>query len=132
MKKRRRKRKGGHYHRGLHVSPKAGECKFRSGWEQAYMIWLDSNVDVTSYTYEKTIIEYVSNKKTGKIRKYFPDFLVEYSDHSELIEIKPAKRLEQARVKKKLAAAELWCTAHGIVFRVITENELRPMGLIKR
>lgn len=131
-RRKRRKKRRGHYHRGIHVSPKAGECSYRSGWEVSYMEWLDANAEVVSYSYEKTIIEYVSNLKTGRRRKYFPDFLVEYADHSELIEIKPASRVGQAKVQKKIAAAKGWCDARGIEFKVLTEKELKPLGLTKR
>lgn len=131
IKKRRKKRRRGHYHKGVHVSSKAGSCSFRSGWEQAYMIWLDENSDVLTYSYEKTIIEYTSNIRTGKRRKYYPDFLVQYADRVEMVEIKPSKRVMQAKVQKKLAAAVGWCEANGYTFRVLTEKELKPMGLIK-
>lgn len=95
------------------------------------MQWLDANPDVLGYSYEGLVIEYVSNKKTHKLRKYYPDFLVEYATRKELIEIKPAKRLVQARVKKKVEAAQVWCLAHGVMFRVITEVELKALGLLK-
>lgn len=131
-KKRRRKKRRGHYHRGVHVSPKAGECSYRSGWELSFMEWLDVNDEVKTYSYEKTIIEYVSNLRTGKRRKYFPDFLVEFVDRTELIEIKPSSRVKQAKVQKKIAAAIGWCEARGIQFKVMTEKELKPLGLIKR
>lgn len=129
-KKTRRKRRG-HYHKGLHVSPKAGDCNYRSGWELNYMNWLDTNPDVLKYSYEKTIIEYVSNKKTGKLRKYYPDFLVDYDGRQELIEIKPSKRVTQIKVVKKLKAAEEWCKTHGVAFKVITEKELKVLGILK-
>ena len=129
-KKRRRRKRKGHYHRGNHVSPKAGECRYRSGWELKYMEWLDGNPDVVSYSYEKVVIDYTSNKRTGKQRKYYPDFLVEYSDRKELVEIKPSKRLVQARVKKKLEAATAWCLAHGVLLKVMTEHGLKELGLL--
>ena len=71
--KKRKRRRG--YHRGTYVSPVAGECKYRSGWEEKYMNYLDSNADVVSWSYENLVIQYVSNKSTGKLRKYYPDFL---------------------------------------------------------
>ena len=96
------------------------------------MQWLDTNVDVVTWSYEDVIIEYVSNLKSGKRRKYLPDFLVEYVDHKELIEIKPAKRVVQAQVQKKLFAAKGWCDAKGIQLKVVTEVELKALGLLKR
>lgn len=94
------------------------------------MIWLDANDHVISYTYEKEVIQYVSNKKTGKLRKYYPDFLIEYKDRKEMVEIKPSRRVCQAKVQKKLLAAVEWCKNNNIIFRVVTEVELKALGLI--
>lgn len=129
---RRKKRKGGHYHTGIHVSPKAGECRYRSGWELLMMKHLDDDINVICYSYEKTIIPYVSNVKTGKQRKYYPDFLVERLDGTkQLVEVKPARKLHQRIVAKKLTAAGDHCRAHGWTLVVITEVELRAMGLLQ-
>lgn len=130
MKKKKRKRKG-RYHRGLYKSPLAGECKFRSSWEHKYMMYLDSNDDVSTWSYEKIIIEYVSNQRTKKIRKYYPDFYVEFKDGSrKIIEIKQKRKLDQANVKKKASAAHAWCTSNGSTYEILTEIELKNMGLI--
>lgn len=128
--KKKNKRKG-RYARGTHLSPVAGECKYRSSWELKYMLYLDACVDVASWSYEKTIIEYVSNQKTKKIRKYYPDFFIEFKDGSrKLIEIKQKRKLEQAAVKKKASAARAWCVEHGATYELLTEIELKNMGLI--
>ena len=128
--KRKSKRKG-HYHRGTHSSPIAGECKYRSGWEQKYMVHLDENPDVVSWSYEKLIIEYISNQKTKKVRKYYPDFQVEYTDGAKVvIEIKPSRKLNQPTVIKKVRAAKEWCTTRGVIYKVLTEIELKDMGLL--
>lgn len=131
--KRAGRKKRGHYHTGTHVSSKTGqECRYRSGWELLYLQHLDADPTVVTFTYEATVIPYVSNKRTGKLRKYYPDFLVDYvGGRRVLVEIKPKKRLEQARVKKKLDAAREWCGAHGVTLEVITEVELRQLGLLK-
>jgi hypothetical protein len=131
-KKRQRKRKKkNRYHRGTHTSPIAGECKFRSSWEQKYMEYLDSNLEVLSWSYEKLSIEYISNKKTKKVRKYYPDFQIEYKDGRKVIvEIKPSRKLQQATVVKKIRAAKEWCTAHDVVYKVLTEIELKDIGLL--
>lgn len=95
------------------------------------MQYLDGEVAVTSYTYEQVKIPYISNVKTGKLRNYFPDFLVEFSDGSRsLIEIKPLKRVSQVKIQKKLNAAAAWCREHGVTLEVITEVELRALGLL--
>lgn len=95
------------------------------------MIYLDSSPDVVTWSYEKLIIEYVSNQKTKKIRKYYPDFQVEYKDGSKVvIEIKPSRKLDQATIVKKIRAAKEWCTAHNLTYKILTEIELKDMGLL--
>ena len=96
------------------------------------MIHLDNDEAVRSYLYEGVCIEYVSNKSSGRTRKYYPDFLVEYVDgRKHLVEIKPKRRTNQVNVQKKLAAAETWSQEHGVTLEVVTEIELRVMGLLK-
>lgn len=131
-KKRRRRRKKKHYHTGTYISSKTGqECKYRSGWELKYLEWLDAHAAVKEYGYESVKIPYVSNVRTGKIRNYLPDFLVEFNDGSQqLVEIKPKRKLVQASVQKKLRAAEKWCRDHGVTLVVLTEVELSTMGIL--
>lgn len=113
------------------MSPIAGECKYRSGWEQKYMVHLDENPDVVTWSYEKLVIEYVSNQKTKRVRKYYPDFQVEYKDGKKVVvEIKPSRKLRQATVVKKIRAAMAWCTEHDVIYKVLTEIELKDIGLL--
>lgn len=130
-RKRRRKRR---YHTGVYTSIKTGQkCCYRSSWELKYLQWLDAHDEVLTFGYEGVKIPYISNLKTGKLRTYYPDFWVEYVDgRKQLVEIKPKKRLTQARVQKKLKAAETWCQEHGAVLVVLTEVELLALGLFKR
>lgn len=138
IKKTRRRRKRstkrrGHYITGVFTSTKTGQaCKYRSGWELSYLTYLDNEPTVLTFGYESVKIPYVSNVRTGKLRTYFPDFLVEYVDgHKELVEIKPSKRVHQVAVQKKLKAAGIHCQAHGLTLVVITEHELKGLGLLK-
>jgi hypothetical protein len=125
----KRRRRG--YHRGDYVSTKSGETfSYRSGWEEKYMVWLDGREEVLSWRHEPFTIGYISNIRSGKTRKYHPDFIVEYSDRTELIEIKPSRKVGQRLVQKKVAAAEDWCLSHGVSFRIITEIELKELGLL--
>jgi hypothetical protein len=97
------------------------------------MQYLDDCSEVVSWSYECVKVPYLSNQRTGKMRTYFPDFLVEYVDKRvELVEVKPSKRLTQARVQKKLEAARGYCNAHGLTLVVLTEKELKGLGLLKR
>ena len=130
MPAKRKKRKRG-YQRGLYKSPIAGDCKFRSGWEHKYMMYLDADTNIESWSYEKLIIQYVSNKRTGKLRKYYPDFYVVMKDGTKLvIEIKQKRKLQQSNVKKKAKAAELWCLMNGATYKILTEVDLKNIGLL--
>jgi hypothetical protein len=126
---RRRKRR---YKTGTHSSSKSGgECAYRSSWELIYMRYLDANPDVVSYEYEKVIVPYISNIRSGRIRKYFPDFLVTYSDGKRiLVEIKPSNRVHNRIVMKKLLAADQWCKEHDATLDVVTEVELKQLKLM--
>lgn len=96
------------------------------------MQYLDANEDVVNYRYEDVKIPYVSNARTGKLRSYWPDFLVTRTNGAqELVEIKPFRKLEQAKVQKKLKAAKQWCSDHGVTLVIVTEVELKVMGLLK-
>jgi hypothetical protein len=113
---------------------------YRSSWELAMMTFLDSHPSVIQWASESIKIPYV-NPLTGKKSQYVPDFLVLYKDkngkqHAELVEVKPKKEamLENAKSKRdkaflivnqaKWQAALLWCKKSGVVFRLITEDEL--------
>ena len=114
--------------------------QYRSSWELAMMTFLDSHPSVIQWASESIKIPYV-NPLTGKKSQYVPDFLVLYKDkngkqHAELVEVKPKKEamLENAKSKRdkaflivnqaKWQAALLWCKKSGVVFRLITEDEL--------
>ena len=130
-KKPRTRRKRRHYHTGTYVSRDGQSCKYRSGWELAFMKYLDENDDVFVWSYESLVIPYVSNAKTGKVRNYHPDFWIEWENgQGEIVEIKPSKRVGQVKIQKKIKAAEEYCRAHHLTFRVITEVELKGLGLL--
>ena len=95
------------------------------------MVHLDGDDTVVSWTYEQTVIEYVSNIRTKKVRKYYPDFYVKYSDgREEILEVKPKRKLDQLTVRKKAEAARTWCGERGLTYRILTEIELKDMGLL--
>jgi hypothetical protein len=111
---------------------------YRSSWEYVFMQFCDQNPNVLQWASEAVHINY-RNPLTGKNTIYVPDFLITYGDangrqHAELVEVKPKKEttLEgatnirtQAAVILNMAkweAARAWCKAHGLTFRVITED----------
>ena len=132
-KVRRVRRRSRRAKRGVITTVKGGVVNYRSSWEMEYALWLDGNPDVASFGHETLIIEYVSNARTGRKRRYYPDFVVRYVDGLvEVVEIKPAKRVHHARVQKKTIAAGEWARVNGATFRVITEVQLKELGLLRR
>jgi hypothetical protein len=114
-----------------YVSSKTGQkCQCRSGWEVKYLTWLDADPAVITFVYEPFKIPYTSNRKTGKIRNYIPDVLVTYSDRTVLVEIKPSKRVTGRTNVKKMLAAKDFCLANSWEYSLVTEKELKLLGLL--
>ena len=122
--------------------------RFRSGWEQAFMKFCDSNDNILQWASESISIPY-RHPLTGKMTMYVPDFLITYRTKdnrmvAELIEIKPKKQsiLESkasARDRAVVAvnyakwdAATKWARRNGLQFRVITEDDIFHQGGKKR
>jgi len=119
--------------------------KYRSGWELAFMQFCDNNTSVLQWASESLRIPY-RHPLTGKPTIYVPDFLVLYEDKrgqkvAEIVEIKPKKqsiiesKVVSARDRAvvainhaKWAAANAYCKAQGLTFRVITEDDLFRNG----
>jgi hypothetical protein len=128
----RKRRKSRRAKRGIHVSPKCLEpIHYRSGWELKYALYLDGNPLIASYRYEPYSIPYVSNTRTGRVRQYWPDFeLTQATGLRVLVEVKPLKKLKQAINRKKMEAAQRFCAKNGMAYGVITEVDLKGLGLL--
>jgi hypothetical protein len=117
---------------------------YRSSWEYVFMQFCDNNPSVLQWASEAVRINY-RNPLTGKNTIYVPDFLITYTDskgqqHAEVVEVKPQKettlennkniRTQAAAVLNmaKWQAAQAWCKAHNLRFRVVTENDIFHMG----
>lgn len=126
----RRKRKS-RYHTGTHTSPKCPTpIEYRSGWELTVCNYLDNDSTVLKYTYEALEIQYLSNLKAKKLRKYIPDFLVWYTDGKvKMVEVKRENQLTNLRVQKKAAAARLWCAAQNppVTYEFWTDKVVLPL-----
>lgn len=117
--------------RGIHISNKGGTFKYRSNWELKYALYLDNNPNVISYVYEPYAIDYVANNKTKKIRRYWPDFEITWNTGNKtIVEIKPKKKLIQIRNIKKANAAIQFASLHNMNYVLITEIELKSLGLL--
>ena len=121
-----------------------GRPKYRSGWEMTFMMFLDNNEHIIQWASESVSIPY-RNPITGKQSMYVPDFLVTYRNRdntvrAELIEIKPKSQsiIEERQSQRDRAivavnyykwdAAQKWCRANGLTFRVITEDQIFHQG----
>lgn len=120
---------------------------YRSSWEFVFMQFCDNNPSIINWASEAVHINY-RNPLTGKNTIYVPDFLITYQDatgaqRAELIEVKPKKEttLEGAKNIRdqasailnmaKWEAARAWARAHGLTFRVVTEDMIFHQGRSK-
>jgi hypothetical protein len=125
-----------------------GNPRYRSGWEWSFFQFCDNNNAVLEWASEAIAIKYL-NPVTGKMSNYIPDVFLRYQTRNdkvctELIEIKPkSQSMVTERMKDrdraivainhaKWAAAQSWCKRAGIVFRVITEEQMFRNGGKKR
>lgn len=113
---------------------------YRSSWEFSFCTFCDNNPSVVQWASEPFMIPY-RNPLTGKNTIYVPDFLMVYVDkdqkkHAEVIEVKPLKETSFENAKSvrdkaavalnmaKWSAARAFCSAHGMVFRIVTEHDI--------
>lgn len=117
---------------------------YRSSWELSLMRVLDHHPNVTQWASESISIPYM-HPLTGKWTFYIPDFMIVFVDkhgnkRAEMIEVKPAKEAyaDRAKSKKdkltlavnqaKWQAAMAWCHKNGLVFKVLTEDQMFHKG----
>ena len=122
-----------------------GVPRYRSGWELTFMTFCDNNENIIYWASEAMKIPY-RNPLTGKQTIYVPDFFVVYKNRhgqqiAEVVEIKPKKQslIESKRASAKdraivavnhakWAACQAYCKSQGLVFRVITEDDIFHNG----
>lgn len=128
-KRRRRKR----FHTGTYTSTKTGRAMvYRSGWELELMQHLDADPEVTDYLYEGVIVPYFRSQRSRKVSKYFVDFKVEYKDgRVVLYEVKSSSFVGRRLNLKKFEACRSYCASKGWTFQVLTQVELKALGLLK-
>jgi len=121
-----------------------GFPRYRSSWEWAFMNFCDNNEHIQQWASEPVRIPY-RNPLTGKMTTYVPDFIVTYRGpnntlRGELIEIKPRSQslIEERQSQRDRAQVAInyakwdqaakWAKAHGLTFRVITEDDIFRNG----
>lgn len=123
-----------------YVGQSVNHIVYRSSWEKDFIHTCDLNPAIVNWAIEPFSIPYI-DPISGAKKNYWPDFLVCYMKrdgtiHRELIEIKPQKEsiVEKAKSKRdkinlivnqaKWAAADRFCKANGLTFRILTEAQL--------
>lgn len=117
---------------------------YRSSWELSFNKFLDNNPNVLEWASEEIVIPYIK-PTDNKVHRYFPDYWVKYKNTKgeiieEVVEVKPSTQTRRTRSRnpktrlvedvtyaintKKWEAAQKWCEARGIKFRIITEQHL--------
>lgn len=94
--------------------------KYQSDLERRMMERLEADPTVRKWMKRHGItIPWVDGQK--HMRRYCPDFLVEYTDGKKaLVEAKDPSRIDSDDVKRKRKAAEIWCKKRGIDYIVAT------------
>lgn len=124
---------------------------YRSTWEKFYFEWLDANPKVVAWSSEEVVIPYFSHMD-GRKRRYFMDVWFKIESGKEFfIEIKPKKETMAPKPPAKLTAgakrrfeqeiytwnvnvakwnaAKALADKRKVIFRVLTEDGLRKMGM---
>ncbi len=108
--------------RGEVDNPKKSPYNFEyydSSWELEQMKEFEKDSEVAKWTKNHGIVIPYWDED-GKLRGFKPDFLIEKTDGTkEIIEIKGKHLLPQ--FKRKREAAQEWCKARKMCFRVISK-----------
>jgi hypothetical protein len=114
------------YKRGYFNSTKNNNTFFyRSSYELIALEKLELNPLVKAYDSPLFWIEYL-NPEDNKIHKYYPDFLIEYTNGEKVLtEVKTEYESKRPVVQAKSYAAKQYCQEHNITrFECWTEKEL--------
>jgi hypothetical protein len=125
------------YKTGIHISPKCIKpINYRSSWELSVCNVFDEDPDVLCYSYESVGIPYRSpNIKSTKIRRYFPDFFVTYTNGKRaIIEVKRDDRIANIWTQTKAEACKQWAQKEKIQYQIWGAAEIAQaqFDLIKK
>ena len=109
------------------------------------MKFCDEHNAISQWASEAVRIPY-RNPLSGKQTIYVPDFFIVYADRKgkqrvELIEVKPKNQVLKEKLGKsnynkaswiinqaKWESARAWCKQKGILFRIVTEDDIFHTG----
>lgn len=117
--------------RGKFPSVKLGRMvHWESLLERDAILLFEYHPWVTNYQEQPSIEHYYDT--TGKVRRYIPDFRLDFHDGGTLlIEVKPAQILAQKEVRLKYEAVAKRLVEQGKRFRILTENDIRRLPLFE-
>jgi hypothetical protein len=105
---------------------------FESHIERDYIYLLEFDKDVVSYFEQPLKIKYDINNGTYT---YIPDFLVNRTNKTQIIEIKPYNKLkkimEDEKKRIKYVMAYKYCNANGYEFKIVTDINIRSGCLLE-
>jgi hypothetical protein len=115
---------------------------YRSSWELNLHKFFDGNANIIRWGSEVLRVPYVK-PTDGRVHNYFVDYYIEYVNKTgelmkEAIEVKPASQTRAPKGRTanlyetlqyevnvaKWKACQVWCAAHGVKFRIVTEHEI--------
>jgi hypothetical protein len=96
---------------------------YESTIERDFLFFLEYDQDVLSYELQPFVIE--GKSEDGKHRSYTPDVLISRPTGKELVECKPASRLQDPHSQRQFALGQAWCDANDYDYIIITEKHLR-------
>lgn len=102
---------------------------FRSSYELIVHIWCDNNPDIESYEYEPYLIEYADTE--GKIRYYFPDFLIKFLAKPKLLllEVKNDYAMKFKINENKNEAAILHAAENNLEYELWSNDKIAQLNI---
>ena len=109
--------------RSVYDSPRKSPYSFEhcdSDMERMMMAKLERDPEVVRWQKRHSVsIPWIDAQ--GRKCNYRPDFLVEYADgRKEIIEVKNPALIDSPAVQRKRSAAEAWCAARRMAYRIAT------------
>lgn len=109
-----------------YISGTIKRFRFDSSWELYFIVYCWESKDISSIERYNGSIEYIDQQ--NKMRKYYPDFIVNYTNgKKKIIEIKGAKKYKNYHEKFNAARRK-----HGLNYIVYEEADLKEMGIYFR
>ncbi len=95
---------------------------WESQLERDYIYLLEIDPDVIAYQGQPFTIAY---DNLDKRKKYTPDFLVERKSSKQIVEVKPASKVEKFKSSYRFSIAVNFCSLNDLRFVVLTEESIQ-------